>query len=78
MTCRATRLPVVPKGWVCSGEGLTIVMVSRMDGVDIPIVCPTDRLSKALEGDGAEIYRDHRPAPSELGDHLHLVLKERS
>lgn len=74
MTCHATRPRLRPMHWICTGEDLTILMFTRLNGQELPIVCPTDRLDEALEQPGAELYADHRPAPRQLGDHLHITL----
>jgi hypothetical protein len=78
MACQSTipRLSGKDPGWTCTGEDLVVLMTNRIDGRDVPVVCPRDRLPEAMRDPWAE--RMYRPRPYLVaGDHLHLMLGPR-
>jgi hypothetical protein len=76
MACEATREAVSPRGWVCNGEDLTIVIEAA--GSLPPAVIRRDLLPQLFTD---PVYRQFRSTARPFltgGDHLHLILPKRS
>ena len=57
--------------WVCTGRGLTVVLLGPDD---LPVVCPIERLGDLDKATASAMRSQGGPWPFRGGDHLHLVL----
>jgi hypothetical protein len=77
MPCQSTIPPLPDKsaGWTCTGEDLVMLMTTRMEGREVPVVCPREYLHVAM-GDPWARYTYRPRAYLASGDHLHLRLND--